>query len=333
MGDPQNTPGVRSEPQTAPSSTASTLNLRKANSKFKPATGPATPATGSGQTTIHNRATLGTGLAVFSTPGFGKRPSSSASTPISAPPFRREVIDLASEPSLSDITGSVPSKRSYCDSGITQGSSIKRIRSFPPIGKNDAFRMDSSAGNSRATYMPPEPKSKENVSRDDTQRSAQLRSSNLDAKALESLRLLLSRTAEYRQLVAVFIGKHLDGIEEHDFIMLGQIMDFIDDRKRAIGTQITHLEYNEQETSFRRAKLGTPVSTFWPSNDFRDLATKPLELLRFLLSRSHQYKRMFSPIARKHVTQSEEHDLKLLSQIMCISCISLLVPVADPPGV
>jgi len=41
---------------------------------------------------------------------------------------------------------------------------------------------------------------------------------------------------------------------------------------------------------------------------------------------------MFAPKIRKHVEHTEEHDLIVLSQIMCVYNILLLVPVADAPG-
>ena len=92
---------------------------------------------------------------------------------------------------------------------------------------------------SKAGYVPPEKVKGADPPFNSAQRPLQSRSSGLDTvsvlpsistrlilckKPLESLECLLSRVIEYRKIIAGFISKHLTGTDEHDFIMLCQIM-------------------------------------------------------------------------------------------------------------
>lgn len=133
----------------------------------------------------------------------------------------------------------MPRKRLSCDSEIVQGSSVKRIKSFPLVEKDDDLCGSVSPRKSIARHVPSEQAYKGSVPFDDAQRPPPFQSSDLDTvsvllsisarlmlcqKPLELLQRLLSRIVEYRHLVAAFINKHFSGTEDHDFIMLCQIM-------------------------------------------------------------------------------------------------------------
>ncbi|KAG1715662.1 hypothetical protein ID866_1504 [Astraeus odoratus] len=321
MEESRSVPGVYPPPLQARSSISSTSSnhsttgsgLRKANSKFKPATGPPIPAVDASHAALRKTTTSAPAFTSFATPGFGKKPVPHVDAPLSAPPPRREIIDLSSEPSLSDISGWVPSKRLSGESEFVQGSSVKRLKLATSSTADHTFRASSSKVKSKARHVSPEQgaDSSDDVSKESSRTSFQSKLSpfphvdglssisslggpcatptiqrtentsllqspqrqspkdflDLDRKSLESLRSLLSRSREYRQLIADIMTKHVLGVEEHDLIVLSLILDLIGDRMRAIEKQIALVQADEQwpqpclTKQKEKARIPTPVST------------------------------------------------------------------------
>ncbi|KAI5983851.1 hypothetical protein EDD15DRAFT_2201827 [Pisolithus albus] len=223
----------------------------------------------------------------------------------SVPASRRSaVIDLSAEPSLLDLTEQNPRKRVSNSTDFVQGSSSKRLKSITSVEQDDAFQssaghvfpeqprlLGSNLQNSRPSEMirtplmnasvvgtpsmsPPDasrttPQVRK-VMKDTVQQSPQ-RQSHLDLqhKSLQSLRLMLARVTQYRQVIVDLIQKHIQGSEEgHDIVILSLLLDQTDDRMRCIKQHIAVAETDEQ--------IQSPQLSPFPS----DHLSSALELLK-----------------------------------------------------
>ncbi|KAF8840993.1 hypothetical protein BDN67DRAFT_980673 [Paxillus ammoniavirescens] len=145
----------KQQPQTATmtSYALTTTGTRKATSKFKPALGDITSGSEASHVTLRRKAAVAStsGLPVFSTPGFGKKPLSSASGPMSAPPLNREVLEIPSDDPPLDVAEHVPTKRIASElPEPAQGNSSKRFKSAASVHKENVPRK-SPKGKARAT--------------------------------------------------------------------------------------------------------------------------------------------------------------------------------------
>lgn len=282
-----------------------TTSLRKANSKFKPAIShlgqPPDLAASSSRVNVTSTSGVATSLLQPSAKTVSPASPSTKSVPASR---RSAVIDLSAEPSLLDLTEQNPRKRVSNSTDFVQGSSSKRLKSITSVEQDDAFQssaghvfpeqprlLGSNLQNSRPSEMirtplmnasvvgtpsmsPPDasrttPQVRK-VMKDTVQQSPQ-RQSHLDLqhKSLQSLRLMLARVTQYRQVIVDLIQKHIQGSEEgHDIVILSLLLDQTDDRMRCIKQHIAVTETDEQ--------IQSPQLSPFPS----DHLSSALELLK-----------------------------------------------------
>ncbi|KAH7889875.1 hypothetical protein F5I97DRAFT_605430 [Phlebopus sp. FC_14] len=256
--------------------------LRKATSKFKPAT-----SSTSGSSSISLRSKVASasasGLPVFSTPGFSKK-ATSTDAPMSAPPLVHEIVDLVSEER--DMAGQVPRKRLSSDFADLEGhpSSSKRFKSLASMGKEHRFRSSPSKGKEKLRHLTPDrreassdgdslnlgpseprlpsdpstchspfiPPTLKHPSQAQVPRSPQKNSSgelfiDLNSKSLDALRSLLTLNQGYRSEIGNKITSYVHKAESHDIVLLSLLIDQTDARIGAINDRITALDAQEAE--------------------------------------------------------------------------------------
>lgn len=263
-----------------------TTSLRKANSKFKPAISHLGQSPELAATSFRINVTSASGVATSLQQPLAKTVSPASPSTKSVPaPRRSDVIDLSSEPSLLDLTEQNPRKRVSNSTDFVQGSSSKRLKSVTSVEQDDAFQssaghvspeqpglLGSNLQSSRPSDMiripltnssavgtpsvsPPAASCTtpqiQKVMKNTVQHSPQ-RQSHLDLqhKSLQSLRSMLARVTQYRQVIVDLIQKHIQGFEEgHDIVILSLLLDQTDDRMRCIKQHIAVAETDELKQS------------------------------------------------------------------------------------